>query len=98
MPPELENPPDVPSHLLHVWRCFWQASNARPLGGMGGAGGIPLSEIEAQLRLHRITDWDEQTSFVEYVQALDHEYLVYQNEVYEAKQRNASMKTASWPP
>ena len=90
----LEEQPELLPHLRHIWSCFWQASKARPRDGMGGVGGIPLTEVEAVMRLWQITDWDAQLEFTEMLAAMDHEYLTILSEQIEAKKRNKSVDRA----
>lgn len=78
-PRALQERPELFPHLDLVWQAFFDASNARQLG-MGGVGGIPPSEIEAELRRFRIEEWEEQEEFRFYIRALDNEYLHYQAE------------------
>lgn len=78
-PRALQEQEEVYPHLLLVWQAFFDASNARAIG-MGGIGGIPPSEIEAEIRRFRIDDWDEQEEFRYLLRALDAEYLAYQSE------------------
>ena len=78
-PRALEERPEVYPHLMDVWRAFFDASNARSIG-FGGVGGIPPSEIEAEIRRFRIEAWEDQEDFRFLIRALDNEYLAYQAE------------------
>jgi hypothetical protein len=57
---------------------------------MGGVGGIPPSEIEAELRRWRITDEDEQEEFWFLLRVLDSEYLKIGNEEREHKAKQTT--------
>lgn len=47
---------------------------------MGGVGPIPLTEIEAYLKLYNIVDLDEREYFIKMIKALDSEYISLMNE------------------
>lgn len=78
-PRALQERPDLFPHLDMVWQAFFDASNARQIG-FGGVGGIPPSEIEAEIRRFRIEDWSEAEDFRFLLRFLDNEYLSYQAE------------------
>jgi hypothetical protein len=78
-PRALEERPELFPHLDMVWQAFFDASNARQIG-FGGVGGLPPSEIEAEIRRFRIESWEEQEDFRFLLRALDNEYLAYQAE------------------
>lgn len=44
------NKPELPLEIRHLWEAWVRLDQARPIG-MGAAGGIPPSEIEAYGRL-----------------------------------------------
>ena len=79
-PQALQTQPELFPHLALVWDAFFDASNARQIGGFGGVGGIPPSAIEAELRRFRIDNWEDQEEFRMYLRVLDSEYLQYHSE------------------
>jgi hypothetical protein len=54
---------------------------------MGGVGPIPLSEIEAYLRIYGVVDQDEREEFVLFMQRMDAVYL--QHHAEKAKKESA---------
>ena len=74
-------------HLLDVWQAFFDASNARPIG-FGGVGGIPPSEIEAELRRFHVSEEEDRQVFWHLIRKMDHEYLEYQSEKAESKSKS----------
>ena len=61
-----------------MWEAFFDASNSRSVSGFGGVGGIPPTEIEAEIRRFQIEDPEDQEEFRLFIRALDNEYLRYQ--------------------
>ena len=91
--PALKERPELPRHLHAIWSGFWIASPSRPIG-MGGVGGVLLTEVEAVMRLYRIEDWSAQMDFMQLIKGLDHAYLDFQAEKSNAKQLQSDAKKA----
>ena len=91
--PALKERPELPRHLHALWSGFWRASKGRSIG-MGGIGGIPLTEIEAVMRLWRIEEWSEQVDFITLIEGMDNAYLAYHAEKHEAEQKKQSHRKA----
>ena len=83
-PPALLNKPKLSLWAAPYWTAYWDLDSSRQLGGTG-AGPIPMSEIEAYLRLKNITDLDERGCYITMIRALDSVYLKHMAEQREAE-------------
>lgn len=71
--PALENQPEIYDDLFDVWQAFQDLNNSRTAGF--DVNPIQISQIEAWLRLHRITDYEEQQDYFYLIRKLDDEWL-----------------------
>lgn len=76
LPAFVERMPSVEPHLVWYVEAFRSLANSRPVGM--GLGPIPLSEIEAYVRLFGLVD-DDLERFVHLIHALDAVYLKWAN-------------------
>jgi hypothetical protein len=84
--PELLERPEIEPWNLPMWRAWCYLSGSRR-AAFGGAMPIPVSEVEAYLRL-RYPDFDveERMEFLEVISRLDRVYMDHQAD--QAKQDN----------
>lgn len=66
-----------------MWNGFWELHRFRAVN-FGSVGAIPLTEIEAYIRIHGIKDKKE---FISYVSAMDEEFLKFANESVKASKK-----------
>ena len=71
--PVLDEQPSVPPELAHLWQAFADLHRSRAMGFSSGP--IPLTEIEAWLRLNGVGSMEETREYVDAVRALDDAYL-----------------------
>lgn len=83
LPEWITNAPQVPDHQAPVWAAFNTLSDSRQMGM--SAGPIPLTEIEAYLRLFDITDPDDVDEYLTLIRRMDREYLKVSSEMQERK-------------
>jgi hypothetical protein len=79
---ERENGPAIPEHQIDVWDAFWVLHDSRPVGM--APGGIPLTEIEAYLRMYDIRDPDLIDEWLTLIREMDREYLKVSGEQRES--------------
>jgi hypothetical protein len=73
--PELDEEPTLDAGLaLAAWTAFATLSDSRPVH-FGGAGSIPLSEIEAYCRLTELEDVELRASLVRLIRRMDRAFL-----------------------
>ena len=72
--PALEAKPELYTDLVPVWNAFQEITIARPVG-MGGACGIPASDIAAYLDLVGIHDDESRYTWFTLLRAMDDVYL-----------------------
>jgi hypothetical protein len=78
LPPWIADAPQVPDHQAPVWAAFQTLTDSRQMGM--AAGPIPLTEIEAYLRLFDITDPDDVDEYLTLIRRMDREYLKVSSE------------------
>jgi hypothetical protein len=82
-PKALEDEPEIYPDVLWLWDAFWLLHRSRPIGMT--VGPIPLTEIEAYIRLYQVQQVE---LLITAVDALDRLYLEH-----EAEQHRSKVKT-----
>jgi hypothetical protein len=82
--PELDEEPKMHRGAEEAWSAFAALNESRPIH-FGGAGAIPLSEIEAYCRLVGLEDADEREQLARLVRRADRFYLSHNNSQKEAR-------------
>ncbi|CAN2532530.1 hypothetical+protein [Methylocapsa aurea] len=77
MPKALLDRPEIPEHLVSVWRAFWSLTGDRPLGALGGVGRIPFTSIDAYAARFRSGDLDDFERFETLLRRIDEAYLAW---------------------
>lgn len=75
--PALRNKPELEDYLRPYWEAFYVLTHSRQVGF--GIGAIPLSEIDAYLRLYGIDDPEERDELVFFIREMDMEFLAFHN-------------------
>ncbi len=71
--PALQATPELRGYLIPYWQAFNILSPSRQIGL--GVGAIPLSEIEAYIRLYEITDSEEKEELLYFIREMDGVFL-----------------------
>jgi hypothetical protein len=71
----LLNKPELESDQIPYWEAFAILSNSRPVGF--AVGHIPLTEIEAYMRITCVDDDDERADLLYFIREMDAEYMSY---------------------
>jgi len=88
----LEEPPELFPDLVEYWSAFHVLSSSRSSGF--SIGYIPLPALESYFRIMNIDSLEERLEYIHFVGVLDSEYLKWQGEQHEKKQKQ---KPASSP-
>jgi hypothetical protein len=83
--PELDEEPTLEGGLpVAAWSAFAALSDSRPIS-VGGAGAIPISEIEAYCRLIGLDDAESRAALLRLLRRIDRAFLAHQSR---AEERN----------
>jgi hypothetical protein len=75
--PALQNKPELDEFLIPYWKAFQVLSSSRQIGM--GIGAIPLTEIEAYMRIYGIEDQEEREDMVYLIGEMDRVFIEYCN-------------------
>lgn len=82
----LINRPSLSVCTKAYYEAFNLLNDARPVS-FGGQGAIPLTEIEAYMRVDNITGWDERFHFMRMIKRMDAAYLKFKQDKQEEQDR-----------
>lgn len=86
----LEEEPTLFSDLVPYWNAFHILSSSRSSGMSVGA--IPLPAYESYFRIFGIDSLEEQLNYIKFVGVLDSEFLLWQGEKSEQRQKKNKAK------
>lgn len=90
----LINRPQLTIWTKDLYEAFYLLTDSRPVH-FGGLGSIPMTEIEAYMRIDGIKDLESRYRFMTAIKAMDAEYLKLQKERKEREDKLSKQRQQS---